>query len=130
MSGRPDLKTIETPTSHYGSPKASTRSFKVQRITGALNIAFLAFLVWLVITLAPAGHATFIATVRNPLVWIPLLLLFVNAPIHMRIGMGEIIEDYVHDPGLNRFSLMLNTCVALVIGMVGIGAVLKIAVWG
>ena len=53
MSAPIDLKTIATPTTHYGSPKASTRSFKMQRLTGALNIAFLAFLVWLVVTLAP-----------------------------------------------------------------------------
>ena len=130
MSESVDLKTIATPTTHYGSPKASTRYFKTQRLTGALNIAFLAFIVWLVITLAPADHATFIAAIRNPLVWIPLLLLLVNVPVHMRIGMREIIEDYIHDPRLNRFTLMLNTFVALVIGLIGIGAVVKIVIWG
>ena len=130
MSGHIDLKTVATPTTHYGSPRASTRSFKTQRLTGALNIAFLAFLVWLVISLAPADHATFIAAIRGPLVWIPLLLLLVIVPVHMRIGMREIIEDYIHDPRLNRFSLMLNTFVALVIGLIGIGAVLKIVIWG
>ena len=130
MSGHRDLNTIATPTSQYGSPEASTRYFKTQRLTGALNISFLAFLVWLVITLAPADHATFIAAIRNPLVWVPLLLLLVNVPLHMRIGMREIIEDYIHDPRLNRFSLMLNAFVALVIGLIGIGAVLKIVIWG
>src|SRR5689334_18995955 len=99
-----DQRTIGTPTTHYGSGKASTRHFKTQRLTAALIIAFLAFLVWLVVTLARADYATMIATLRNPLVWIPLILLLINVPIHMRIGMREIIEDYVHNPRLNRFS--------------------------
>jgi succinate dehydrogenase / fumarate reductase membrane anchor subunit len=130
MTGPIDQRTIGTPTTHFGSPKASTQSFKLQRITAALNIAFLAFLIWLVVTLARADYATMIATLRNPLVWIPLILLLVNVPIHMRIGMREIIEDYVHDPRLNRFSLMLNTFFAIVIGLFGILAVLKIVIWG
>jgi len=130
MTGPIDQRTIATPTSHYGSPKASTRSFKMQRLTATLNIAFLAFLIWLVVTLARADYATMIATLRSPLVWIPLILLLINVPIHMRIGMREIIEDYVHDPRPNRFSLMLNTFFALVIGLAGILAVLKIVIWG
>ena len=130
MTGHVDQRTIATPTTHYGSPKSATRHFKQQRLTGALNILFLAFLVWLVVTLAPADHATFIATIRNPLVWIPLALLLIVVPVHMRIGMREIIEDYIHDPRLNRFSLMLNTFAALVIGLLGLGAVLKIVIWG
>lgn len=125
-----DLKTIATPKTHYGSGKAATRHFKTQRLTGALNIVLLAFLVWLVIALAPADHTSFVAAIRNPLVWIPLVLMLVIVPVHMRIGMREIIEDYVHDPRLNRFSLMLNSFFALVIGIVGIGAVLKIVFWG
>jgi succinate dehydrogenase / fumarate reductase membrane anchor subunit len=125
-----DQKTIGTPTTHYGPTKASTQSFKLQRLTAALNIAFLAFLIWLVVTLARADYATMITTVRNPLVWIPLILLLINVPVHMRIGMREIIEDYVHDPRLNRFSLMLNTFFAIVIGLLGILAVLKIVIWG
>ena len=129
-TGHLDQRTIATPTSHYGSGKASTRTFKWQRITAALNIVFLAFLIWLVVTLARAGYGAMIATLRNPLVWIPLVLLLLNVPIHMRIGMREIIEDYVHDPRLNRFSLMLNTFVAVVIGVLGILAVLKIVIWG
>ena len=130
MSGHVDQRTIATPTTHYGSPKAATRHFKTQRLSGALNVVFLAFLIWLVVTLARADYVTMIATIRNPLVWIPLILLLVNVAIHMRIGMREIIEDYVHDPRLNRFTLMLNTFFALLIGLLGLGAVLKIVIWG
>lgn len=125
-----DQRTIATPTSHYGSPRAATRHFITQRLTGALNILFLAFLVWFVVSLAGAGRETMVATIRSPIVWIPLMLLLINVAIHMRIGMREIIEDYVHDPRLNRFSLMLNTFFALAIGLLGLGAVLKIVIWG
>src|SRR5690606_26624810 len=52
-----DHKTIADPATHYGSPKAATRGFKWQRITAALNIAFLAFLIWLVVSLAGGDRA-------------------------------------------------------------------------
>lgn len=125
-----DKRTIATPSTHYGSGPAATRHFKLQRLTGALNVVFLAFLVWLVVNLAGADRDAMVAAIRGPLVWIPLVLLLVVVPVHMRIGMREIIEDYIHEPRLNRFCLMLNTVFALLIGLLGIGAVLKIVVWG
>ena len=125
-----DQRTIATPTSHYGSPKAATTSFKLQRLTAMANIAFLAFLIWLVVTLARSDYAAMIATLRSPLIWIPLVLLLINVPIHMRIGMREIIEDYVHDPRLNRLSLGVNDIFTILIALAALASLIKIVFWG
>jgi succinate dehydrogenase / fumarate reductase membrane anchor subunit len=123
-------KVIADPKTRYGDGRSATRHLIVQRITGALNILFTAYLVWLVVNLAGADRAAMVAAIQNPWAWAPLVLLLLNVPVHMRIGMREIIEDYVHDPRLNRFSLMLNTSFALLISVIGIGSVLKIVFWG
>lgn len=123
-----DRKLIADPGTHYGSPKAATRAFTLQRITAALNIAFLAFLIWFVFTIAGAGRTEMLATVRNPAVALVLALLVVNVTIHMRLGMREIIEDYVHGR-VNRLSLIINDIFALAIGLVGLGAIAAIF-WG
>jgi succinate dehydrogenase / fumarate reductase, membrane anchor subunit len=123
-------KVIANPKTSYGDGRAATRLLMVQRITGALNILFTAYLVWLVVNLAGTGRAAMVGALQSPWVWVPLVLLLLNVPVHMRIGMREIIEDYVHDPRLNRFSLMLNTFFALLIASIGIGSVLKIVFWG
>ena len=88
-----DRKAIADPATHYGSPRAATRAFTWQRVTGALNILFLAFLIWLVVSLAGADRAAMVATVAHPLVALILAALIVNVAVHMRIGMREIIED-------------------------------------
>ena len=126
----PDDKIIADPTVHYGSPKGATRDFTTQRITGALNVLFLGFLIWLVVSLAGADRATMVATVANPLVALILALLIISVCVHMRIGMREIIEDYVHDPRLNRLSLGVNDIFTILVGLAALAALIKIVFWG
>jgi succinate dehydrogenase / fumarate reductase membrane anchor subunit len=121
---------IFDPTTHYGSPKAATGAFRLQRITASLNIAFLAFLIWLVVSLAGAERAEMVTTVAQWWIALPLALLIVNVCVHMRIGMREIIEDYVHDPRINRLSLGANDIFVLFIALCGLGALVKIVFWG
>ena len=125
-----DKAAILNPKTHYGSPKHATRHFIIQRITAALNIAFLLFFIWFVVSVAGQDRAGMIATIANPFVAIPLALLMVVVPIHMRIGMTEVIEDYVADERVNRLSHTLNTVFAILVAVVAIGSIAKIVFWG
>lgn len=125
-----DDKIIADPTTHYGDPKAATRAFKMQRLTGVLNMAFLGFFIWLIVSLAGADRAVMVTTIANPLVALILALLIVSVCIHMRIGMREIIEDYVHDPRLNRLSLGVNDIFTILVGLAALAALIKIVFWG
>ena len=129
MSDKPTRAQIADPTSHYGSPKASTRHFITQRVTGALNVLFTLFLVWLVVNLAGAERAAMVATIANPLVALVLLLLIVNVVIHMRNGMRDVIEDYFEGE-LNRLALAANTGFALLVALIALGSIAKIVFWG
>ena len=71
-----------------------------------------------------------LAVVGHPLVAVILALLIVNVAAHMRIGLREVIEDYVHDPRTNRLSLMLSTMFSLTIVLIALASIAKIAVWG
>jgi len=125
-----EKSSIADPHVHYGSPKASTRHFITQRLTGALSILFTLFFIWLVVRLAGAGRADFVAVVGNPVVAVLTALLVLTVAIHMRIGMREVIEDYVHDEKLNRLCLMLNWAVAVAIALLTLGALAKLVFWG
>lgn len=125
-----DLRTIANPKSRYGSGKAATRHFIVQRLTGALNVLFMLFFIWLVVRLAGAGRAEMVSVIANPVVAIVTALLLVSITVHMRIGMLEVIEDYVHDEKLNRLSLTLNTAFAVLIAVIGIVSIAKLVFWG
>ncbi|HTJ57523.1 MAG TPA: succinate dehydrogenase, hydrophobic membrane anchor protein [Devosiaceae bacterium] len=123
-------KIIATPSTHYGAGKPSTWNFIVQRATGALNIAFALFFIYLVVRLARADAGTMSDLLSNPIVAIVTALMIISATMHMRIGMREVIEDYVHDEKLNRFCLMLNWLVAIAIAVVTLAALAKLVFWG
>ena len=63
-----------------------------------------------------------------PLVAAVFALLVAVSAIHMRIGMQEIIEDYVHGERIKILATLANTFFAVAVGTVGVIAVLKIAV--
>jgi succinate dehydrogenase / fumarate reductase membrane anchor subunit len=123
-----DKATIADPKTKYGH--GGTREFIGQRVTGALNVLFTLFFVWFVVRLAGAERAEMVEVVRNPLVGIGLILLILNVCAHMRIGMHEVIEDYVDDEKTNRLANLANTIFAALVAVVTIVAVAKIMFWG
>ena len=124
-----DKATIANPKTHYGNGHHATREFKTQRFTAMLNILFTIFFVWFVVRLAGADRAEMVEVVRNPLVALGLVALIVNVSIHMRIGMHEVIEDYLYE-GQNRVANIANNVFAVVVPAVTILAVAKILFWG
>jgi len=123
-------KTIATPTTHYGAAKASTWGFIIQRVTGALNVVFTVFFIYLVVRLARAGSDTMSDILGNPLVLIVTAVMIISVALHMRIGMRDVIEDYVHSEKLNRLCLLLNTLFTVIVALATLAALAKLAFWG
>ena len=122
-----DKSAIADPSTHYG--KGGTRQFMTQRITAVLNIVFTIFFVWFVVRLAGAARATLIEHVRNPFVAIVLCLLIIKFCIHMRIGMLEVIEDYLSEEHSNRLARRANTAFAIAVAVLTVLAIAKILFW-
>jgi len=120
---------IADPRARYGDGKASTRHFITQRVTGLINILFLGMLLFLVVRLAGQDRTDLVGVIGNFWIGLPLMVLIAIVAIHMRNGMRDTLEDYVHG---RMFSLvmMLNTLFCLVVALAGIGAVAKILFWG
>ena len=56
------------------------------------------------------------AYLAQPLVALAMLALVISAAIHMRIGLKEIIEDYVHG-GAKVVAILLATFFAVGVGL-------------
>lgn len=125
-----DKATIANPKTHYGDAKKATKHFIWQRATGALNIAFLIFFAWFVVGLAGAGREGMVEIVRNPVVAVILTLLLVNVAVHMRLGIGDVVEDYLSEGPRNRLAHAANTLFAVAIVVVGVGSIAKLVFWG
>lgn len=121
--------SIANPKAHYGDAKASTRHFITQRVTGLINVVFLGLLLFIVVRLAGQDRADMVSVIGNAFVGVPLALLIAIAAIHMRNGMRDTLEDYLHG-SIYRLAMLLNTLFCLIVGLAGAGAVLKIVFWG
>jgi succinate dehydrogenase / fumarate reductase membrane anchor subunit len=126
MTMRTPLKEVR----RLGSAKEGADHFWMQRMTGAANLLLAIFAIGLTVCLVGADHATVVATLKQPLVALPLLLFLTSAAIHMRIGMQVIIEDYVHGEGAKIVLLMLNTFFAIAVAAAGALSILKLSFGG
>jgi succinate dehydrogenase / fumarate reductase membrane anchor subunit len=125
-----DQKTIADPRSRYGTRLAGTLTFINLRVTGVLLVAFTLFLIYLVLRLARAGTDAMGDLLANPVVAIVSALMIIVTAVHMQGGMREVIEDYVHEPRLNRLTLLLNTMFCLFVALLTLAALLKLVFWG
>ena len=121
--------TVANPKSVYGDKKASTRHFFTQRVSGAINIVFLALLLFVVVRLAGQDRVDMVAVIGNAFIGLPLAILLVIVAIHMRNGMRDTLEDYF-DGDLYRLLMMLNTLFCILIAVAGVAALLKLVFWG
>ena len=110
-----------------GPARAGTDHFWKQRVTAVANVFLVSFAIYLIVRLAGADYPTVKGTLAQPQNAIALLLLILSGVIHMRLGMQNIIEDYVHSDGYKVAALLLNTFFAAVIGLACAYAVLKLS---
>lgn len=110
-----------------GAARHGTESFWRQRITAVANVPLVIFLVLSIVSHIGAGYDEVRAYLANPIVAVLMLALILSAAIHMRIGLREIIEDYVHREGCKIASLMLVTFFAAIVGLASTLAILKIS---
>ena len=120
---------IANPKTKYGRAKASTRHFITQRVTGAINIAFLVFLLFIVVRLAGQDRVDMVAVLGNAWIGLPLAALVVIVTVHMRNGMRDTLEDYFAG-SLYRLLMLLNTLFCILIAVAGVAALLKLVFWG
>ena len=110
-----------------GSAHRGTETFWRQRLTAVANVPLVLFLIWSIVTHIGADYATVKAYLARPLVAAAMLALVISAAIHMRIGLKEIIEDYVHGDGAKIAAVILATFFAVGVGLASALAIVKIS---
>ena len=110
-----------------GAAHRGTETFWRQRLTAIANIPLVIFLILSIVTHIGADYATTRAYLAQPLVTVAMLALVISASIHMRIGLKEIVEDYVHGEGAKIAALLAITFFAAVLGLACTMALVKIS---
>ena len=110
-----------------GAAHHGTETFWRQRLTAIANIPLVIFLMWFVVTHVGASYDEVKECLSRPVVAVLMLAMVLSAAIHMRIGLRDIIEDYVHAKLCKVTSLMLVTFFAAIVAIASTLAILKIS---
>ena len=113
-----------------GAAHGGTETFWRQRLSALANIPLTIFLIYSIVSHIGADYGTVKAYFALPIVAALMLALVISAAIHMRIGLKEIIADYVHGDGAkiaaivftNFFAAGLVVAAGLAILKIGLGS--------
>ncbi|HSQ96610.1 MAG TPA: succinate dehydrogenase, hydrophobic membrane anchor protein [Croceibacterium sp.] len=86
-----------------------------QRMTAVGNLLLVGFLAFSLVLLPDLSYGSVAGWLKHPLPTVAMALLVVNVFWHARLGLSELIGDYVHDAG-NKFAALLLVRFATIAG--------------
>jgi len=110
-----------------GAAHRGSETFWRQRITAVANVPLVIFLIFSIVTHIGADYQTIRTYLAQPVVAIAMLALVISASIHMRIGLKEIIVDYVQGEGAKVVAILLTSFFAAAVGLACTFALVKIS---
>lgn len=123
MSLRSPLRDV----TYLGSAKGGSGHWYAQRVSA---VALLLLGLWLIVSLAAldgASHSQVVAWLSSPLAAALAVLLVLVAAWHALLGLQVVIEDYVGDKGKRLAVLLAVRFTLAVAAVIGVLAVLCIA---
>lgn len=110
-----------------GSAHAGTGHFIQQRLTAVGNLALALWLIVSLVRLPVGDYATMREWLASPLAAVPMVLLLVSVFWHIRLGLSELVEDYVDSGPLRVASVVLINFYVLAGAAFGIFSIARIA---
>ncbi|HMK41664.1 MAG TPA: succinate dehydrogenase, hydrophobic membrane anchor protein [Methyloceanibacter sp.] len=110
-----------------GAAHRGTETFWRQRVTAVANIPLVIFLILAIVSHIGSSYDEVKSYLASPIVALVMLALVISAAIHLRIGLKEIIEDYVHGEGAKVVAILLATFFAYGVALAALLAIVKIS---
>jgi succinate dehydrogenase / fumarate reductase membrane anchor subunit len=110
-----------------GAAHRGTDTFWRQRVTAIANIPLTIFLILAIVSHIGSSYDEVRTYLAHPIVALAMLALILSAAIHLRIGLKEIIEDYVHGEGAKVVAILLATFFAYGVALAALLAIVKIS---
>jgi succinate dehydrogenase / fumarate reductase membrane anchor subunit len=110
-----------------GSAKDGTGHWWAQRVSAVALIPLTLWFMFSLLALPALDYATVRAWLSFPWSGFLAVLLVAVLTYHSYLGTTEVIEDYVHTPGMKLLSLLLLRFLYVLVGGASIFAILRIA---
>lgn len=121
-----DMRTPLGRVRGLGSAKDGTGHFWRVRLTSVALVPLSLFVIGLIVSLTGASQEEVRAVLGRPFVALIVGAFILVSLGHMRLGMQDIIEDYVHAEGARVAVLMFNIFFTVAVGAVCILALVGI----
>ncbi|MFD1746414.1 succinate dehydrogenase, hydrophobic membrane anchor protein [Rhizobium helianthi] len=125
-----DMRTPLGKVRGLGSAKSGTDHFWKVRTTSLALVPLMLFYVVFLIMYAGKPYADVVSALSNPFIATINALTIIAGIVHMKLGMEEIIQDYIHTETTKFALLVLNSFFSLLAGGLCLFAALKIAFAG
>jgi succinate dehydrogenase / fumarate reductase, membrane anchor subunit len=129
MGGSP-IVSLRSPLGRVlglGSAKDGTGHWWAQRVSAVALIPLTLWFMLSLLKLPALDYATVRAWLSFPMSGFLAVLLVAVSAYHSDLGTTEVIEDYVHSPGMKLLSLLLLRFVHVLVGGAGIFAIMRVA---
>lgn len=113
-----------------GAAHKGPETFWRQRVTALANIPLVLFLIVSIVTHIGNSYAEIHSYLARPIVAILMLGLVLSATLHLRIGLKEIIEDYVSHDAARMAAVLLSAFFSVGVGLACALALVKISLGG
>ncbi|WP_420383044.1 succinate dehydrogenase, hydrophobic membrane anchor protein [Novosphingobium sp.] len=113
-----------------GSSHRGAHHFLAKRLTGIGNLVLIPYLMISLALLNSYDYATVHAWLAQPVAATAMVLILLNTVYHARLGVQEMLEDYVHGEGGRIASWLLINFVPVAASAFGIVCVIRIALGG
>jgi succinate dehydrogenase / fumarate reductase membrane anchor subunit len=110
-----------------GAAKSGTEDFWLQRVTSVAGIPLTIMAIVIGMLLLGRNQAAVAQILGSPFVAVFMLLFILCTVFHMKIGMQEIIVDYVPDESMKLTLLLANTFYCWAVGLIAAFAILKMS---
>ena len=110
-----------------GSARSGTEDFWMQRVTSVAGVPLTIMAIAIGIFLLGRNQAAAAQILGSPLVSITLLLFVICTVVHMKIGLQEILVDYVSDESTKLTLLLANTFFCWAVGAIAVFALFKLS---
>jgi succinate dehydrogenase / fumarate reductase membrane anchor subunit len=110
-----------------GSAKAGRHHFVVQRVTAVALVLLGAWVAWTVLRLLQLDHVGAHALVAEPANAVLMVAFVVATFWHAQLGLQVVLEDYVHDHGMQLLLQLAVRFLCFLGAAAGVLAVIRIA---
>ena len=110
-----------------GAAKEGAHHFWLQRLSAVALVPLVLWFVYAMVKITGAPYLVAADYMAEPHHAVFMLLLIWAGMVHLRIGLNEVIEDYVPDHAMNVVCKILNTFFVVTIGVTCAYAILKIS---